>query len=88
MSERKKTDRVHTPFLIPSKTPTIDGIYRSKETGKLLWIKNSWLKGFIDGETSEPYDAYQGWMHIEGGNPIKKCLIEVQDLFKFWDKVF
>lgn len=84
--------REYTPFLAPMKTPEIDGVYRNKESGKLLLIKNSWLRGFIecgtDGKKDEPYDAYQGYMHLEGNVPDKKCIIEPHHLVDGYEKIF
>lgn len=82
--------RAYTPFLRPMKCPEIDGVYRHKETGKLMLLKNMWLRGFIDCEKSpeEPYDAYQGQIDHEVSGFYKKAMIEPHHLEDNYDKVF
>jgi len=80
--------RSYTPFLRPHKCPEVDGVYRHKESGNIMLLKNMWLKGFIDGNTEEPYDAYQGTINHENTGLIKKCLIEPHNLKNNYEKVF
>jgi hypothetical protein len=82
--------REYTPFLRPQRLKDIDGIYRNKESGKLMLFKNVRIKGFIDCDKKpeEPYDAYQGFIHYEGMEPIKKCLIEPYHLHGNYELVF
>lgn len=70
------------------KTPEIDGVWRSKESGKLLKIRSSSYVKMIDGDTDKPYDAYKGFITLEGKDEIPKCLIEVELLHNSYDKVF
>lgn len=83
--------RSYTPFIRPTRCPEVAGIYRNKESGKLMLFKNVWLKGFIEcneNKPDEPYDAYQGFIHYEGMSPIKKCLIEPHHLINNYIKLF
>ena len=82
--------RTYTPFLRPMKCPEIDGVYRHKESGKLMLLKGMWIRGFIDCEKSpeEPYDAYQGSINHENTGFIKKCIIEPHNLLDNYEKVF
>lgn len=70
------------------KTPEIDGVWRSKKSKKLLKIRGSRFVKMIDGETDKPYDAYRGFMTIEGEKEIPKCLIECEQLHRDYDKIF
>lgn len=70
------------------KTPEIDGIWRSKESGKLLKIRSSRYVKMIDGDTDKPYDAYRGFITLEGKSEIPRCLIEIDQLHKNYEKVF
>lgn len=80
--------REYTPFLRPMKVPEIDGVYRNKESGSLMMLKNMWLRGFIDAQSNEPYDAYQGTIHHETEGLLKKAVIEPHHLQDGYVKIF
>jgi hypothetical protein len=82
--------RTYTPFLRPFKCPEIEGVYRHKESGKLMLLKGMWLRGFIEchkDKPDEPYDAYQGSINHENTGLIKKCIIEPHNLHSNYDKI-
>lgn len=75
---------MHTPFLRPRPAPEVHGVYRNKETGKIMVLKNMKFQGFIDGETEEPYDAYKGRIWLERENKwVKGCIITPEVLSQY-----
>lgn len=70
------------------KTIEIDGVWRSKKSKKLLKIRGSRYVQMINGETEQPYDAYRGFMTLEGEKEIPRCHIECEQLHRDYDKVF
>ena len=82
--------RTYTPFMRPMRCPEICGVYRNKETGKMIKFTRVWIRGFIDCQKTpeEPYDGYQGIWQFEGDEPIKNCIIEPHTLNQYYEKVF
>jgi hypothetical protein len=82
--------RIYTPFLRNMKCPEVDGVYRHKESGNLMMLKNTWIKGFIDCEKSpeEPYDAYYSNIRREIDGDLGRTIIEPYVLYNDYDKVF
>lgn len=78
----------NTPFAGRYRAKNIDGIYRDKNSGKLMMLRNMYFQGVIDGETEMPYDAYQGEITLEGCAPVKKCLISHFDFYQNYERVF
>jgi len=72
-----------TNFVNRHRVKTIDGIYRHKESGKLLKLRNMYYQGMIDGETNKPFDTYEGEITMKGGPSIKKCSIDFHEFSEY-----
>jgi hypothetical protein len=80
---------MYTPFLRPRKAPEVNGVYRHKESGNIMVLKNMKLMGFINGETGEPYDGYRGkiWIEADGQGWINPCIVTPETLQEHWERL-
>ena len=79
---------MYTPFLKPRKAPEVNGVYRNIHTKNIMVLKNMTLRGFIDANTHQPYDAYIGTIMTEKGGVMKRCMILPSDLTNCFEKLF
>jgi hypothetical protein len=80
--------RTYTPFLRPTRMKHLDGVYKSRHSGKIAMIKNVILRGLIDCSKSpeEPYDGYFCTFISKEEGTLKRCVIEFLD--DDWELLF